>query len=927
MAEVLGLVSSCLTIIELSAKIVGWCVEYSASVKNAAADIQRLQRQVEALRVIVQGHRNLLEGHNGVKLSVSNNVRQAVDACCGHLFQVHEKLKPRKRHSARNLLGIRALTWPFSSSEVVKLISDIQSWMDIMDAGLQIDQCAIILDTNQQMVLSKLPTASGASYNSHQNEHAPRCHPETRLDLLSQIHQWAQDPQTKPLYWLNGMAGTGKSTISRTLAAYFDSIGSLGASFFFKRGEHDRSASTLLFSTIAYQLAYAYPAALPHIIQVLETEPSISQKPLKEQFQRLVVGPLSRIQAQSQSLIIIIDALDECDSDQDIRIIISAFTQANSLNSARLKVLVTSRPELPIRLGFSGHEGVYETLILHEVPPLHVETDLFIYLMHEVKLIRDSFNRTVPLHRHLSLDWPNPLHIAILARSASPLFIIAATMMRIIGDRVLGSPDDQLTRILDDLTLRSDIGGNISATYLSALSPIVAGRSSRDKDYILQQFRAIIGPLILLQTPLSIGCLGRLLDIPHNLIDQTLDSLHSVLNIPNIPGGVVRLFHLSFRDFLLNAENPGSTDFQINEANTHKELAFQCLDLLMTRTPLHKNICNFQWPGTPCCGISTEFKMHCLPAEVQYACLYWVHHLRNSQVRIHDGDRVHEFLKIHFLHWLEALSILGRVSETITQISMLQSLAQFEAASEVLSFLEGARRFILAHRHIASRVPLQLYSSALIFSPVNSVIRQTFVEDMPPYITLFPKVDQDWSAALMSLEGHQAMVFDAVFSPDSRLLASASDDATVRIWEAGTGEHLQTLEGHDNSVYSVAFSHDSKFLASGSKDCTVRLWSVQTGDQLETFTGHNNTVRSVVFSPDSRTVISGSDDTYVRVWSVATAAAVHTLEGHTSPVEVCACSPSGNLIVSGSLDDYIRVWSIHSGQHIRSLNSHERGVT
>ncbi|RSL62260.1 hypothetical protein CEP53_004824 [Fusarium sp. AF-6] len=803
----------------------------------------------------------------------------------------------------------------------------VSSCLTIIELSAKIVGCAIILDTNQQITLSKFSTATGASYNSHQNEHAPRCHPDTRLDLLSQIRQWAQDPQTKPLYWLNGMAGTGKSTISRTLAEAFASKGTLGATFFFKRGEHDRSASTLLFSTIAYQFAYAYPAALPHIIQAIEAEPSISQKPLKEQFQKLVVGPLSQLQTQSRNLIIIIDALDECDSDQDIRIIISAFTQANNLNSARLKVLVTSRPELPIRLGFSGYEGVYDTLILHEVPPLHVEADLFIYLMHEAKLIRDSFNRTVPTHRHISLDWPNPLQIAILARSASPLFIIAATMMRIIGDRILGSPDDQLSKILQDLTVHNDIGGNISATYMSALSPLIAHRSGRDKDHILQQFRAIIGPLVLLQTPPSIECLGRLLDIPHKLIDQILDSLHSVLSVPNTPDGVVRLFHLSFRDFLLNAEDPSNADFRINEADTHKELAFQCLDLLTTRTPLKKNICNFQWPGTSCCGISTEFKMQYLPAEVQYACLYWVHHLKNSQVQIHDGDRVHEFLRVHFLHWLEALGILGRVSETITQISMLQSLAQFESASEVLSFLEDARRFVLAYRHIAAQSPLQLYSSALIFSPVNSVIRQTFAEDIPAYVTLLPKVDDDWSAALMALEGHRNMVFDAVFSPDSRLLASASDDATVRIWEADTGEHLQTLEGHDSSVYSVAFSHDSKFLASASKDCTVRLWSVQTGDQLKTFTGHNNTVRTVVFSPDSRTLISGSDDSYVRVWSVETATAIHTLEGHHSSVEVCACSPNGSLVASGSMDDYVRVWSIRNGQHVRSLGNHERGVT
>ena len=100
-------------------------------------------------------------------------------------------------------------------------------------------------------MLAKLYTTKGAVFNSHANEYNARCHPDTRVELLAQVDQWANDPDGKCIFWLNGMAGTGKSTISRSVAQKFADRGVLGASFFFKRGEGDRGRAAIFFTTIA----------------------------------------------------------------------------------------------------------------------------------------------------------------------------------------------------------------------------------------------------------------------------------------------------------------------------------------------------------------------------------------------------------------------------------------------------------------------------------------------------------------------------------------------------------------------------------------------------------------------------------------------------------------------------------------------------
>src|ERR1700739_2440880 len=139
--------------------------------------------------------------------------------------------------------------------------------------------------------------------------------------------------------------------------------------------------------------------------------------------------------------------------------------------------------------------------------------------------------------------------------------------------------------------------------------------------------------------------------------------------------------------------------------------------------------------------------------------------------------------------------------------------------AELSLFLSDARRFILQNRSIIDYAPLQLYSSAIVFAPKESVIRNTFEQPIP-WISQLPKVPQAWSLELQKLEGHSGGGKAVAFSHDGPLLASPSWDKTVRLWTPATGEQLQQLEGHSSGVNAVAFSHDGQLLASASWDDT-----------------------------------------------------------------------------------------------------------
>ena len=139
-----------------------------------------------------------------------------------------------------------------------------------------------MFNIDQKLDLATLPVAIGASFNSHNEEHNARCLPNTRTKLLDDITTWAQNKDSKPIFWLSGMAGTGRSTIARTVAQSFASRGRLGASLFFKKGEGERSNALRFFTTIATNLIVHELGMLPAIKKTLNEDLTISHKALKD---------------------------------------------------------------------------------------------------------------------------------------------------------------------------------------------------------------------------------------------------------------------------------------------------------------------------------------------------------------------------------------------------------------------------------------------------------------------------------------------------------------------------------------------------------------------------------------------------------------------------------------------------------------------
>ena len=196
--------------------------------------------------------------------------------------------------------------------------------------------------------------------------------------------------------------------------------------------------------------------------------------------------------------------------------------------------------------------------------------------------------------------------------------------------------------------------------------------------------------------------------------------------------------------------------------------------------------------------------------------------------------------------------------------------------------------------------------------------------------------DVQTGQCIQQLKGHNDVVTSVAFSPAKsspiqpkaavEILASASDDYTIQLWNPNTGERVDTLWGHEGWVHAIAFSPDGQHLVSGSSDHTVKLWQVSSRRCLHTLAGHHQRVKAVAYAPQGNTIASGSDDHTVKIWEVRNGSCMHTLQGHTDWVLSVVYSPDGQYLASGSSDRTIKLWNLKTGKCLITLEGHTHAV-
>lgn len=479
------------------------------------------------------------------------------------------------------------------------------------------------------------------------------------------------------MFWLEGTAGTGKSTISRTFAGMLDDPHQLGASFFFKRGETGRNTIRQLSSTIAADLALRYPVAGTQIVQSISDDPNICAKAAYEQFNSLVLKPLSCIKPDSP-IIIIIDALDECD-DAELHTFFSLVSAFKSANLPTIKLFLTSRPDLPILKGFGSFKEYYENVVLQNIEKPIIERDIRIFLEHELRLIRDTYNNQVDPIGTVGEDWPSAVDVHKLLKMANKLFIFAATICRLLSEGAEGNPATQLRDILSYAT---HTGHAFQPTYLPVLDrQLPKSLSKSQKTTIAGQVTLILGAITIVTDPLSLPALVRLVDLDIATVEHRLNSLRSVLEVAFLDGlknpeaTQIRFLHISFRDYLLSSEIRDVSPIWVDEKEANRIMSLNCLRVLKKPVGgLKLDICNLRVPGTPRSTVTKEHINECMSQELRYACTNAPHHLKVAAHLLVNDDVVHQFLLNHFLHWLEALSLLGFAFEALTSLRVFQEL-------------------------------------------------------------------------------------------------------------------------------------------------------------------------------------------------------------------------------------------------------------
>jgi hypothetical protein len=512
-------------------------------------------------------------------------------------------------------------------------------------------------EVQRRLLLHRLKPALSALHDDAKA--APSCLKDTRVDLLAHIAEWMADPSSKPVYWLTGVTGTGKTTIAQSVAIMADAKERrrLFGSFFFSRtGAVDRRSAAAVIPTLVYQLALKYGPFWSRLCDVIDSKPDVFQKKLQVQAEALLSDAFDNVPCPfPHPMVIVIDALDECDKENGkeggglIPVLLGALQRLPFC----VKIFVTSRPESSIENMFGGSDlqGKTDGLALHRNIEDHIlRGDISRYLRHELdKLARE--HRLVKTPPVFPLD---DQFVALVDR-ADKLFIYARTALEFISNSD-ANPRRRIELLLDADSQKVSHGfGMLDGLYKHVVNEALEHRGSDPQD-----IRNALASLVLLRDNMPVAALAALNDIEEDDCRAVVRSLASVLLYDGEFAEPIRPIHLSFSDFLLDRSR--STDlYAVDISAQHLRIALRCLQIMNDTDHLREDICNIGNPSL----LNTEVTdleqrlAKFVPLQLRYACRFWHVHLELAGT-VSDAvtSQLGEFCKTHLLHWIELLSLL-----------------------------------------------------------------------------------------------------------------------------------------------------------------------------------------------------------------------------------------------------------------------------
>jgi hypothetical protein len=490
----------------------------------------------------------------------------------------------------------------------------------------------------------------------HDTSNAPTpCLEGTRKQLISDIFMWFnnRDPSGEHVFWLNGLAGTGKSAVARTVADHAQEQGRLAATFFFSRNSVVTRAPSTIIPTIMYQLARHLPSIRSLTCAAVDSDPHIRDRGVAAQAKTLLEH-VSRTTISDGPFLVVLDALDECYFENDrqggdaVPMLLNKFKSLGCI-----KFLITSRDEGPIRRMF---DTIQSKVALHDIEKSIVQSDIHHYLQYSFAELAHN--------RKLAPPFPPVRDLEELVRRAGSLFVYAATVAKWISAEPLLRLQQVLEKNKDEEPYQHKF---LDGMYSEVLSE--AAKTSSNPEKHERALKNVISTVVLLQEPVRVSALAILAGAKDRT-DGLLALLSAVLLVDET--APVRLFHPSFPEFVLSAERCRDERFLVGASEGHLHLAARCLDVMNMH--LKENICNITDPSL--LNNEVHLLQHTLdrvaPAELRYACKYWHTHLRLADVTTSGlVDGLNTFCTTHLLHWLELLSLLNELPTAQTGMPLL----------------------------------------------------------------------------------------------------------------------------------------------------------------------------------------------------------------------------------------------------------------